>query len=170
MSTKLKDSIPETASETIREKVTCMHAEIVHQPIETYSSVTTMTVEEKGLSLRGYMRILLIAVLIIALSIASTIVSFLRIISYGWQSDLVGIPAEEFWEVAITQHGFPFGWYAIIRYTLGGQLETETFEFRSEVFIIDTIIYIIVYSVIATFILWGHRKGMHAKLLTKRWK
>ena len=117
-----------------------------------------MTGEEKGLSLRGYMRILLIAVLIIVLSIASTIVSFLRIATYGWQSDLVGIPAEEFWEVAITRHGFPFGWYAIIRYTLGGQLETETFEFRSEVFIIDTIIYATVYSVIATFILWAYRK------------
>jgi hypothetical protein len=41
-------------------------------------------------------------------------------------------------------------------------LETETFEFRTEVFIIDTIIYITAYSVIAIFILLGHRKGMHA--------
>lgn len=117
-----------------------------------------MTVEVKGLSLRGYMRILLIAVLIIVFSIASTIISFPRVVSSGWCSDLVGIPPEEFWEVTIIRHGFPFGWYAIIRHTLGGQLETETFEFCSEVFIIDTIIYATVYSVIATFILWAYRK------------
>ena len=119
-----------------------------------YSSVTTMTVVEKGSSLRGHKRILLIAVLIIVLSITSTVVSFLHIRSYGWGTDVRGLPAEELWEFAITQHGYPAGWYSIIRYTLGGQLESERFEFRPEPFIMDTVIFIIIYSLIATFILW----------------
>jgi hypothetical protein len=140
-----------------------MRAEIVHQPIETYSSVTTMKVEEKGLSLRGYMRILLIAVLIIPLSIASTMVSFFRSVSYGWcWPDVRGTPPEELQEITIIQRGFPYGYYSIIRHTVGGQLETEKFEFHSEAFIMDIVIYIITYSVIAAFILWRHRKGTHA--------
>jgi hypothetical protein len=110
------------------------------------------------------MRILLIAVLIIALSIASTIISFLRTTSYGWQSDLVGIPAEEFWEVNITQRGFPCGYYVIIRHTVGGLLKTEKIEFHSEAFIMDIVIYVIIYSVIASFILWRYRKDTHAHI------
>lgn len=102
---------------------------------------------------RNFKMLLLIAVLIVVLSITSTIVSFLRIRSYGWGTDRRGITPEEIKEVAITQHGFPFGWYAIIRYTSGGELESETFEFRSDAFIWNTILYIVMYSVIATFIL-----------------
>jgi len=128
-----------------------------------------MTVEEKGLSLRGQMRILLRAALIIVLSIASTIVSFPRVVSGGWGSNVVGgQQSEELWEVAITRHGFPFRWYSTYRYTLGGQLETETFEFHSRLFTIDTITYITVYSVIATFTLWAYRA--HAKVKVSKFQ
>ena len=75
----------------------------------------------------------------------------------GWGSDVVGIPEEEVWEVRITRHGFPYGWYAIIIYTVGGHIEEVTTEFRSEPFIVDIMIYIFLYSLMVGFILWLYR-------------
>ncbi|UCE29149.1 MAG: hypothetical protein JSV85_07870 [Candidatus Bathyarchaeota archaeon] len=103
------------------------------------------------------MRILWIAVLVIVLSFASAFLSYPRVVSSGWRTRSASRRAE-FTGEHITWHGFPFAWYSTCKYTVKGQLETETFEFYSEAFIVDTIIYLTIYSVLAASILRAYRE------------
>ena len=92
-------------------------------------------------------RKLLTVILVIVLSIASTAISFFYKRSYGW---MVDVPEKGVDYYNITQFGFPYGWYEeIIHPYTNGYIQTF---FRLEVFIVDTIIYIVMYSSIAGFI------------------
>ena len=101
------------------------------------------------ISIEKFERVLLFMFLAVMLSLCSTIVSFLHKFSYGWDVGVEGIT-----RVMITQYGFPLGWYSRVAYD-GHYVEDG---FRSDVFVLDAIIYAVVFSLIGGSIFWIRNK------------
>ncbi|UCG45537.1 MAG: hypothetical protein JSV58_01785, partial [Candidatus Bathyarchaeota archaeon] len=110
--------------------------------------------------MREYQRILLLIILVIGLSVTSTAASSINTVNYQEGPFCIerGTPPEEIPEYDITQHGFPHGWYRRVTITLGGQVTSVDFRLIWQIFIIDTILYVVLYSAIAAIILLAYRK------------
>ncbi len=107
----------------------------------------------KEFFLKGYWKLLPTAGLVIILSVASTFTSVLHKVSY----ESIGARGVTF--VAI-EYGFPHPWYFEV---YSGSLGGDFAGYVLERFVADTIIYLIIYSIISGFIYWLYRRAcMHA--------
>ncbi len=114
------------------------------------TSETSLVIRSHSADLRKYEKILPAMVLVVTLSISLTAVSFLHKFTYGLN---VCPPEGEEPLVTGTKYGFPLGWYHELRY----DSHIEETRFISAAFIIDTITYLIVFSLMVRFFLWLYR-------------